>query len=104
MKTKLDGIVTKENMDIIASMISVLEIPQALKINLVESVANVVYLYPKFFNKLTEKEKVEAMGTMALFFNTLLDKEINPLAAKLFTRAINAFNNNILDVRGECNG
>lgn len=101
MQTKFHGILTEENMDIVVSTLSIIDIPEKQKMNLIETMANVVYLYQEYFNSLPTKEKMSAMGLLTMVFDTLLDKDINPLAAQYISRGISAFNNNIFSIGGK---
>ncbi|HHV99986.1 MAG TPA: hypothetical protein GXX36_10540 [Clostridiaceae bacterium] len=67
------------------------------KRNIIDVVSNVVYLYQDYFNKLSIKEKIEAMSIVALIFNTLLDEEINPLTKRYTLKALKCFNDNIIN-------
>jgi len=97
MKTKFDGIVSEENLEIIDATIGQMDLPEQQKKNLVETVANIIYLNEKFFDSMDLHTKVYALLAITLTFDTLMDELINPYAARLLHRAINAFNNNIFD-------
>lgn len=100
MKTKFDGIVSEENLEIIDTTIGQMDLPEKQKKNLVETVANIIYLNEKFFDKLDLRTKVYALLAITLTFDTLMDELINPYASKLLHRAIHCFNNNIFGIEG----
>jgi hypothetical protein len=89
---KYEGILTEDNADMV-SMLGVINLPEAQKINLIETIAHIVYTHEERFNKLSEKEKIESLTLVTLVFDTLLDAEINPLARKHTLKALNCFNN-----------
>jgi len=97
---KFHGILTEENLDIVTSTLSAISVPEKQKINLIETISNIIYIYENYFNSLDTKEKINALAMVAFVFDTLLDAEINPLAKKYITLGLNAFNNNIFSVGG----
>ena len=97
---KFHGILSNENLDIVVSSLSVITIPEKQKINLIETISNIIYLYENYFDSMDTKEKINAMAMVAFVFDTLLDTEINPVAKKYIMLGINAFNNNIFSVGG----
>lgn len=100
MNNKFEGIITEENMQVVTSVMSVVEVAEKSKINLIETIANVVYCHEDHFNTLTLDEKIKAITMVALTFNMLLDEDINPFAKKHITLGVNAFNNNIFAAGG----
>jgi len=95
MKTKFDEIVSRENLDLIIATIGQEEGTETQKTNLVETIINILGPHQGYFNTLSETSKSYALFVVAIIFDTLLDKEINPHAANLFRKAIAAFKNNI---------
>lgn len=100
MKTKFDGIISEENLEIIDTTIGQMDLPEKQKKNLVETVANIIYLNEKFFDSMDLQTKVYALLAITLTFDTLMDEQINPYASKLLHRAIHCFNNNIFGIEG----
>lgn len=100
METKFHGIIIEEDKDIVVSSLSAIEIPMKQKINLIEVILNVMHMYDTYFATLSTNEKLKSMAVVTLIFDTLLDKDLNPLAAKYVMRGVYALNNNILDIEG----
>jgi len=94
---KFSGILSETNLHIIVQNMNAVDTENENKRNIIDVVSNVVYLYQDYFNKLSIKEKIEAMSIVALIFNTLLDEEINPLTKRYTLKALEYFNNNVLD-------
>ena len=92
---KFDEIISDENMEIVTTVMSTVEADEKQKINLIETIANVVYCHEDWFEKLTIDEKIKVITFSALTFNMLFDKEINPYAANRIKIGVHAFNNNI---------
>lgn len=90
---KFKDIISDENLEIITSILSQIDNPR--KIDFIETVSNIIYLHEKKFDTMDNKTKIDALVILALVFDVLLDKEINPYSAKLIEKAIRAFNNNI---------
>lgn len=93
--SKFDTILSSENLDVVTTIISTVDVPERQKINLIESIANVVYCHEGYFNTLSLDEKIKSITMVALTFSVLLDEEINPYSAKHIMIGISAFNNNI---------
>ena len=103
MQTKFDEIVSQENLDMIIAIVGQVEGTKVQKTNLVETIINILGPHQTYFNTLSETSKSQALIVVTLIFNTLLDKEINPHAANLLRKGINAFNNNIFNnILGRC--
>lgn len=98
--SKLENILSEENMEVVTSIMSTVDATERQKINLIETVANVVYCHESFFNALVFDEKIKSITMVALTFSILLDKEINPYTSKHISLGINAFNNNIFSAEG----
>jgi ABC-type histidine transport system ATPase subunit len=98
MKTKLSGIVTEEDIVLVNSTIGQIQLPEAQKIDLIETVLTILYRSRKFYDRMTEKEKVEALTLLTLFADTMLSA--NPLAGRHFMKSVRCFNRNIFDVGG----
>ncbi|MFA5714958.1 MAG: hypothetical protein WC998_04425 [Candidatus Paceibacterota bacterium] len=101
MKTKLSGIITEEDIILVNSTIGQIQLPEAQKIDLIETVLTILYRSRKFYDRMTEKEKVEALTLLTLFADTLLN--VNPLAGKHLMKSVRCFNQNIFDVGGAVN-
>jgi len=92
---KFTGIISDENIDVVVSVLNAIEIPERDKINLIESICNIVYVHEKHFDKFSVEQKVNMIMMVTFVFDSLLDKEINPLSSKLILKGLNCFNNNI---------
>lgn len=98
--SKFKSILSTEDMDVVAAIMSTVDTSEKQKINLIETVANVVYCHEEYFDKLTLDEKIKSITMVALTFSVLLDEEINPYAAKHISLGVNAYNNNIFSAGG----
>lgn len=99
MDTKLDGILSTDDKDIIVGMLSVIDLPEKQKLNLIESVITAIHI-PRF-TRLEEKEKLEVITFITLIFDSFLDPKINPLARKYFLKGLACYNNNVcFDLKG----
>lgn len=101
MKTKLSGIVTEEDIVLVNSTIGQIKLPEAQKIDLIETVLTIIYRSRKFYNRMTEKEKMEALTLLTLFADSMLN--VNSLSGRYFTKSFRCFNQNIFDVGGATN-
>lgn len=93
--SKFESILSTEDMDVVTTIMSTVDTSEKQKINLIETIANVVYCHEQYFDSLTLDEKIKSITMVALTFSVLLDQEINPYAAKHVILGISAFNNNI---------
>lgn len=93
--TKFNEIISRDDQEVIQSIFSILDIRYSHKVNIVETLENIVYLHPTHFKSLTKKEKITIFTTLLIIVDTLIDEEINPLSKKLLLQTFNCFNNNI---------
>lgn len=98
--SKFESVLSEENMEVVTTIMSTVDVSEKQKINLIESIANVVYCHENYFDTLALDEKIKSITMVALTFSVLLDEEINPYAAKHISLGVNAFNNNIFSTVG----
>lgn len=96
--SKFNGILEQEEQVLIHSIFSQLSASERDKMNIIESIENIVYVHPNYFEKLTEEQREIAYITLATVIDSLLDEEVNPLAKRLICKAFDAYNNNIFEV------
>jgi len=94
---KFFDILSEMDLDIISHNINVVDADNRVKQNLIDTISNVFFLYSGYINKLSIKEKIEAVSILALTFNILLDREINPMTADFIRKSLDCFNNCIFD-------
>lgn len=99
---KFQDILSQTDIDIISHNLNAVDADNDVKRNLVDTVCNVVFLYRDYFGKLSVKERIETVSVVALIFDVLLDKEINPLAAEYTRKALKCFNNCVFDESKGC--
>jgi len=94
---KFHGILPDMDIEIINHNMNAVDTDNRTKQNLKDTVSNVFFLYQDYIRKLSIKEKIEAASVLALTFNILLDREINPMTADFIRKSLDCFNNCIFD-------
>jgi len=94
---KFSGILPEIDLEIINRNANVVNTNNRTKRDLEGVISNVFYLCHKYIGRLSLKSKIDAVSVTMLAFNTLLDREINPLAAEYTRKALECFNNCIFD-------
>jgi hypothetical protein len=94
---KFHGILPDMDIEIINHNMNAVDTDNRTKQNLKDAVNNVFFLYQDYIRKLSIKEKIEAVSILALTFNILLDREINPMTADFIRKSLDCFNNCIFD-------
>jgi len=100
--SKFDGLISAKDQELIESIFSTLNADSKGIINIVETIENIFYLQPKFFERFSYSEKTLGFLMMVSIFDVILDETINPLAKEHFLKAFDAFNNNIIDPEPTC--
>ena len=94
---KFSGILPEIDLEIISRNANAVNTSNRTKRDLEGVISNVFYLCHKYIGRLSLKSKTDAVSVTMLAFNTLLDREINPLAAEYTRKALECFNNCIFD-------